>query len=122
MGLVGLALAAWWSGIGVKLDTKVQDQIAANKETIRGLEEFIADLTGSRETCIARCHFLYAEARFREKREACLAACEAGTTPESVREMKAEIACLKAENSRLRMQLLQLTERPRMSPSVFRIF
>ncbi len=122
IGLGALALGAWWAGIGVKLNPEVQDQIRLNLKTIVVLEGWIADLEGTLAECTARCEFLYAEERFREQRLACIAACEAGVTPEKVIEWRAEIKRLKGENSRLRLKILQLTERDRMSPSLFRIF
>lgn len=116
---VGLSLAAWWAGIGVKLDSTIQGKIDANKATIRGLEGQLGNLEGTKAECIAQCKFLYAEARFREKRLACIAACEAGAADTSIQ--KSEIARLKKENRRLLRQLLKLEARSRFSPE-FRLF
>lgn len=40
-GLVGLALAAWWAGVGVKLDPRAQNSIDGLKSTIRDREALI---------------------------------------------------------------------------------
>ena len=117
---VGISLAAWWAGLGVEIDPEIQDTIEANKATIRGLEGQLANLEGSIQTCIAQCNFLYAEARFRERRADCIAACQAGMP--DVETQKAEIARLKGENRLLLRQLLKLETRPRFGENLFRIF
>ena len=105
-GILGLALASWWSGIGVKLDPQVQVRLDEVAALLHHADRRIIELE-------SQLIFVYGSL--------------SQVPPDDplaveLASIKAQIVQLRRERSGLRRGLLRLESRGRFGQNVFRIF